>query len=399
MPKESIPRSKSGRIMDYIANRSNVGRPFRAIKNLMDDPPSLTGPIRREDIERSFDAAGAVTAGSMGARRPPNSVGTGARPFKVKGAESQVKVTQPKPGTSKFIGPAKPKAKKSEAKEAAAPSKPSSPRYKVSGAQQIYTGPKPKPGSRGFIGPTRATQPGEKGFIGPTRPPRSGDKDFIGPRQAPRSGDKDFIGPVNKPSSPKKESSMAKRAGIAGGATAAITGTYYATKKDSEPRKAFGGARPERTGSYPASSRSSAGARPERPGSYPAAKRKAAGTYTKSYDKKPASAASGGAPKPKQKPARVASDKSSQSGKMTSFQRMKARQFEKEGVAGRSMTRSAAQKKAMEKSGGPKISLASMKERLSSAFKPKVSGSKPKPLVSAFAKKNLAANQAIGKKK
>lgn len=374
MPKESIPRSKSGRIMDYLANRSNVGRPFRAIKNLMDDPPSLTGPIRREDIERSFDAAGAATAGSMGARRPPNSVGTGARPFKIKGAESQVKVTQPKPGTSKFIGPAKPKAKRSAPKKEEAPAKSSSPRYKVSGAQQIYTGPKPKPGSRGFIGPTRATQPGEKGFIGPTRPPRSGDKDFIGPRQAPRSGDKDFIGPANKPSSPKKESSTAKKAGIAGGATAAITGTYYATKKDSEPRKAFGGARPERTGSYPASSRSSAGARPERPGSYPAAKRKAAGTYTKPYDKKPASAApaaSGGAPKPKKKPARVASDKSSQSGKMTSFQRMKSRQFEKEGVAGRSMSRSAAQKRAVEKSGGRKPSLFGTKKAEKPAGKSK----------------------------
>lgn len=125
-------------------------------------------------------------------------------------------------------------------------------------------------------------------------------------------------------------------------------------------------------------------------------KRKAAGTITAPYDKKPVSAASGAPPKPKMKPA---SDKSSQSGKMTNFQRMKARQFEKEGVAGRSMTRSAAQKKAMEKSGGPKISLASMKERLSSAYKPKVSGNKPKPLMSAFAKKNLAANQAIGKKK
>jgi len=128
-------------------------------------------------------------------------------------------------------------------------------------------------------------------------------------------------------------------------------------------------------------------------------KRKAAGTITAPYDKKPVSAASGAPPKPKMKPARVASDKSSQSGKMTNFQRMKARQFEKEGVAGRSMTRSAAQKKAMEKSGGPKVSLASMKERLSSAYKPKVSGGKPKPLMSAFAKKNLAANQAIGKKK
>lgn len=113
MPKESIPRSKSGRIMDYLANRSNIGRPFRAIKGLIDDPPSLTGPIREKDIERSFDAAGAASAGSIAGRRPRNSVGTGGRPYKVSGSQSQVKVTQPKPGTKKFIGPVKSSGKDS----------------------------------------------------------------------------------------------------------------------------------------------------------------------------------------------------------------------------------------------------------------------------------------------
>jgi hypothetical protein len=97
-------------------------------------------------------------------------------------------------------------------------------------------------------------------------------------------------------------------------------------------------------------------------------KRSAAGTYTKPYDKKPASAASGAPPKPKQKPA---SDKSSQSGKMTSFQRMKARQFEKEGVAGRSMSRSAAQKKAVEMPGSRKPSLFGTKKAEKPAGKSK----------------------------
>jgi hypothetical protein len=42
--------------------------------------------------------------------------------------------------------------------------------------------------------------------------------------------------------------------------------------------------------------------------------------------------------------------------KLTAFQRMKARQYEKEGVGGRPMTRAAAQKKAMsEKSGSLKM--------------------------------------------
>jgi len=52
----------------------------------------------------------------------------------------------------------------------------------------------------------------------------------------------------------------------------------------------------------------------------------------------------------------AASDKSRVAGKMTAFQRMKARQYEKEGVGGRPMTRAAAQKKAAsEKSGSLKM--------------------------------------------
>ena len=67
-------------------------------------------------------------------------------------------------------------------------------------------------------------------------------------------------------------------------------------------------------------------------------------------------------PKPKLKPAMpatnsdtkvvAASDKSRTAPKMTAFQRQKARQFEKEGVAGRSMTRAQAQRKATEKGSG-----------------------------------------------
>lgn len=129
-------------------------------------------------------------------------------------------------------------------------------------------------------------------------------------------------------------------------------------------------------------------------------KRKAAGTITAPYDKKPSSAAPVGvqkAPKPKVKPVAAASDKSSQSTKMTNFQRMKARQFEKEGVAGRSMTRAQAQRKATEKpSGGVKFSLAGMFGKKSGA--PKSAPGKTR-LSSEFAKKNLAANQKLGKKR
>jgi hypothetical protein len=113
--------------------------------------------------------------------------------------------------------------------------------------------------------------------------------------------------------------------------------------RPTETRRTFGGARPERPGSYPKANRQAAGTvtAPYEP------KRGTAGTYTQAYDVKTKKAAPAATAAPK-----AASDKSRAAPKMTSFQRMKARQFEKEGVAGRSMTRSAAQKKAMERSGG-----------------------------------------------
>ena len=393
MPKESLPRSKSGRIMDYLVNRSNIGKPFRAVKKLMDDPPSLTGPIRPEDIERSFDAAGLASIGSLAGKRPRLSLGTGGRPYKVSGAQSQVKVTQPKPGTSKFIGPTKPKAK---AKEAPAPAaeKSSTPRYRVSGSQQTYTGSKPKPGSKNFIGPTRATQPGEKGFIGPTRPPRSGDKDFIGP---------------TKPASEKKGMSTEKKVGIAGAATGAITGGYIATranqpKQDAqtkiEGRKEYPGSnKGNRTAPEASTSKSGFGSRiSER------AKLERLRATRAALDKKPAE--SPYIPKPSPKPeksdvksaegktsqssgaktVKSASDKSRLAPKTTNFERMKARQFEKEGYAGRSLTRAQAQKLAGAKSGSNTSSLMSLfgisKKKTET---PKATSKRTGPLKSAFA--------------
>lgn len=163
-------------------------------------------------------------------------------------------------------------------------------------------------------------------------------------------------------------------------------GTKETPKKD-EGRKTFGS-----RFSGPTSKRPADKAEP----------RKAAGTYTKSYDVKP--------PKPKVKPvtgasgssagdkkAAAATDKSRTAGKMTAFQRQKARQFEKEGFAGRSMTRAQAQRKATEKpSGGVKFSLAGMFGKKSGA--PKSAPGKTR-LSSEFAKKNLAANQKLGKKR
>ena len=176
------------------------------------------------------------------------------------------------------------------------------------------------------------------------------------------------------------------KAGLAGAAAAGVGAAYVSGRGQqegrAEGRKTFGGARPERPGSYPAKSRSEGGARPERPGSYPAARRKSAG----------ASKVSGSMPKPERKAKSAASDKSRLAPKMTNFQRMKARQFEKEGVAGRSMTAAQAKRKATEKGS----SIADLRKLFGLSRVQKAAPGK-KSLSSEFAKKNLAANQKIGK--
>lgn len=176
------------------------------------------------------------------------------------------------------------------------------------------------------------------------------------------------------------------KAGLAGAAAAGVGAAYVSGRGQeegrAEGRKTFGGARPERPGSYPAKSRSEGGARPERPGSYPAARRKPS----------EASKVSGSMPKPERKAKSAASDKSRLAPKMTNFQRMKARQFEKEGYAGKSMTAAQAKRKASEKGS----SISDLRKLFGLSKVQKAAPGK-KGLSSEFAKKNLAANQKIGK--
>ena len=120
--------------------------------------------------------------------------------------------------------------------------------------------------------------------------------------------------------------------------------------------------------------------------------RKAAGTYTASYDVKEAPKVKTETPKEKSATVKTASDKSRLAPKMTNFQRMKARQFEKEGVAGRSMTAAQAKRKATEKGS----SIADLRKLFGLSRVQKAAPGK-KSLSSEFAKKNLAANQKIGK--
>lgn len=184
------------------------------------------------------------------------------------------------------------------------------------------------------------------------------------------------------------------KAGLAGAAAAGVGAAYVSGRGQqegrAEGRKTFGGARPERPGSYPAKSKSEGGARPERPGSYPAKSREASvarpetsGSYPAARRKSAGtSKVSGSMPKPERKAKSAASDKSRLAPKMTNFQRMKARQFEKEGVAGRSMTAAQAKRKATEKGS----SVADLRKLFGIGGQKKPEAKRSGPLKSAFAK-------------
>ena len=172
MAKGSIPRSRTGKALDYLKNRSDIARAIRGAGQFITNPPSLTGPITEADAARSFNVASMFAGGGGMFRRPAGSIGTGGRPYKVSGAV------------------------------------PKTPVKKV---------PVPKPGNKKFIGPTRPTQSGEKGFIGPTQPPKAGQAGFIGPTR-----------PATTSSGPKKRLMSKKDAAVVG-ATAAASATSVAS--------------------------------------------------------------------------------------------------------------------------------------------------------------------------
>lgn len=243
---------------------------------------------------------------------------------------------KPRPGESKFIGPTRPPVPGD--KNFIGPRQPprAGDRDFVGPVRpQKTAGRKPRPGEAKFIGPTRPPVPGDKNFIGPRQPPRAGDRDFIGPRQPPRAGDKNFIGPVktfrNKGGDKGGRYTGAKSAA----ALAGLGGAGYLTWQGAPTSKAQKDAgkvqKPRTGGDVP---RSTVDA--ERKKKADAYRKKGQETYAKlretSKDKKQAGDKS-----------RVAKPVK----KMTNFERMKMRQYEKEGVAGRSVSSKRAKARVM----------------------------------------------------
>lgn len=116
-------------------------------------------------------------------------------------------------------------------------------------------------------------------------------------------------------------------------------------------------------------------------------RKQASGTYTKPYDvKKLSSSESSEQPASSGRGVKAATDKSRAAPKMTNFQRMKAAQFEKEGVAGRSVTRSQAKKLATKPSSNtPSLMILFGISKTPKATPKKTSSTRTGPLKSAFA--------------
>ena len=192
-----------------------------------------------------------------------------------------------------------------------------------------------------------------------------------------------------------------EKAGIAGGATAATSAVFLGTQPEADKKKTFGSGR--RGPNRGLSQRGTSGNKVSMPVELRRDRKdRAEGGPGQGSGGVPLKKSAPVPPKPKMKPvmsssgadvkATAATDKSRLAPKMTAFQRQKARQFEKEGVAGRSMTAAQAKRKASEKGS----SVAGLRS-LFGLSKVKSAPDK-KSLSSEFRKKNLAANQKIGKK-
>jgi hypothetical protein len=362
-PKDT---SKTQRLKKVLWE-SNLNTPIRGFYNLMNTPYETlvgdTGAKGRKAVEDSFDAASGMTVGSAVAPKPRGALTMGAnrrgapRPakksteardigsgsmrqktlddlkqgpkqpekaadfnkggardtaFKEAQANSRSATRKPRPGEKKFIGPTN--------KPQPGDRKFIGPTQKPKPGDKKFIGPKDKPrsGDKDFIGPmNRPAKPGEKGFIGPREKPRSGDKDFIGPNpQAPKAGSKDFVGPMRPP----KRTFGKLKAGAAAGAGLLGYASYRSADKPSAQKR-----------EAPRDDRASSGS-----SKADAFKKKQQGMNVPGSPTNPKKAG------PKKDGPKKAGDKSSAAAKpekkMSNFERMKKRQYEKEGYGGRSMT-------------------------------------------------------------
>ena len=240
--------------------------------------------------------------------------------FKEAKAAQRSATRKPRPGEKQFIGPMN----------------------RPQPGDRRFIGPanKPKPGDKTFIGPANRPQPGEKNFIGPmARPARPGDKNFIGPRERPRAGDKDFIGPTPRAPKPGEKGFIGPMRGAAGarnfggkmaaGAAAGAGLLGFAAYNSADKPKAS--SKPSSQSSGPRDDRASSGG-----GTFkPINRDNLSENGKKTFDGRQGQNKDGS--KKDGNKSRVSGGAKTEK-KMSNFERMKKRGYEKEGFGGRSMT-------------------------------------------------------------
>ena len=169
----------------------------------------------------------------------------------------------------------------------------------------------------------RPARPGDKNFIGPRERPRAGDKDFIGPTpRAPKPGEKGFIGPMRGAAGARNFGGKMAAGAAAGAGLLGFAAYNSADKPKASDNKAN-------------NSKLTSGARDDRASS---GSSKADAFRAKQQGMK----VDGSPTKPKKDGTKKAGDKSRAAAKpekkMSNFERMKKRGYEKEGFGGRSMT-------------------------------------------------------------
>lgn len=352
-PKDT---SKTQRLKKILWE-STLNAPIRGAYNLMNTPYEVLmgedSPAKRKAVEDSFDAASGVTVGSAAAPKPRGAITMGANrnPRPARGVKSgsmrQQTLDSVKQGPKQPSTPAK-DVKSGSMRQRALDDLKQGPKKPVKAADvekgstratflkkagDPTASRKPRPGEKKFIGPQNKPAPGDKRFIGPMEKPKPGDKNFIGPRNKPAPGDKDFIGPTKsaaqKAAAPKRTFGGKMKAGAAAGAGLLGYASYRSADKPKAERK-------EAPRDDRASSKSDKAA---------AFKAKQQGMKT------PGSPTNPNTKKPETKQTGDKSRLAKPEKKFSNFERMKQRQYEKEGFGGRSMTASKAKERVKSERG------------------------------------------------
>lgn len=319
-----------------------MGRPIRGAKALYEGGKAfLRGTTKQAAKEAVKEAAPAaaktVSRRAAGAPRPARGVKPGsARQETLDSLKqgpkmpSQAKDVKPGSARQKILdslkqGPKQPE-KAADMKSGGARAN----ALKEAKASNRAATRKPRPGEKKFIGPVNKPKPGDKNFIGPSNKPQPGEKNFIGPmNRAPKPGEKGFIGPMRGAAGARTFGGKLKAGAAAG---AGLLG--FAAYKNAD--------KPKASGSSPATSQSS-GPRDDRASSK---SDKAAAFRAKQQGMNtPGSPTNPNTKKPETKQTGDKSRLANPEKKFSNFERMKQRQYEKEGFGGRSMTSSRAKER------------------------------------------------------